>query len=91
MPALLLLYALALAVLAGWLSPLPLVAWLPAGAYAALVLLESIRSAVAPAIALGGLLAFPLAHASYGWGYLCGLPAGWRERNKATSPETPSC
>lgn len=83
MPALLLAYAIALALVLSLTCAAPAWLLLPGLAYAMLVLMESIRGARHPLVALGGLLAFPLAHASYGWGFWRGIPSGWRERGSA--------
>lgn len=80
-PAGFLLYTAA--VFALWLITgyaIPTWCLLPGIAYGLFVLLESIRCARSLLIALCGLLAFPVAHASYGFGYLRGIPIGWRER-----------
>ncbi|MCZ7591192.1 MAG: glycosyltransferase [Kiritimatiellae bacterium] len=81
MPAGLLLYAIATLVFA-LIHPLPLWWLLPAAVYAVAVVVESVRHAHTPLLALCGLLGFPVAHASYGYGYLRGLPIGWRERKQ---------
>lgn len=80
MPAGLLLYALA-TMLLGLLCPIP--AWwlIPAAVYGVAVIVESIRHANSPLLALCGLLGFPIAHASYGFGFLRGIPIGLRERS----------
>lgn len=81
MPAGLLLYAIATVALSLFRPP-PFWWLLPAVAYAAAVVVESIRHARNPLLALCGVIGFPVAHASYGYGYLRGLPIGWRERTK---------
>ncbi len=84
MPALLLLYfalALPLLALAGTARHVHILR-MPGLAYGLLAVLESFRCARNPLIAVGGLLAFPVAHASYGLGYWMGLPRGWRERDR---------
>jgi len=78
-PAGLLIYAVATLLLA-LLCPIPFWWWIPALGYAALVLLESIRCASSPILALCGLIAFPVAHLSYGFGFWRGVPKGLRER-----------
>ena len=78
-PAGLLLYAVSAFLLAlHW--HLPLWCWLPAIVYVFLVAIESMRCARNPLLALSGLIAFPVAHASYGLGFFYGIPKGVRER-----------
>ncbi|HMP74933.1 MAG TPA: glycosyltransferase [Kiritimatiellia bacterium] len=83
-PAAVLLYAVVyavLAVLSAWIC-VPKWLALPGLAYLLLVVMESFRCSRNPLLALGGLVAFPVAHASYGLGWWRGLPTGWRERKQ---------
>lgn len=85
MPALVLLYGVLLMTVGvfidvdGWMLA-------PGIMYGMLVIIESVRCACNGAVALGGLMAFPLAHAAYGWGFLRGLPVGWREKQNESLP-----
>lgn len=83
MPALWLAYAVLLGAAGLFARSLPTGLLWPAMAYGMLVLVETVRCARSPLVALGGLLAFPVAHASYGWGYWRGLPLGLRERARS--------
>ncbi len=83
-PAGLLLYASATILLALFWK-VPLWWWIPALAYALLVAVESLRCARSPLLALCGLIAFPVAHISYGFGFWRGIPKGLRERRDTSA------
>lgn len=71
-PAVFLIY-LVFTILPGISRHIPLWWWLPLISYFLLITVESVRHAHTPILALCGLLAFPVAHISYGLGFLLGM------------------